>query len=252
MNKNPFNLPTETIDLPSKGLVYPKEHPLSSGKIEVIYPGARQEDILTNGSYLDKGIAVDKYLESIILTEGIILDDMIPGDRDALMISARVLGFGKSYTTTTRIDKTPEIVTFDLTTFKEREIDFSLFTSGKNEFTYTLKRGTEIKFKLLDGADSAKMAAEEQGMRKVQPDYSADTSLYLKYAIVEVDGKRDTKTIRDFVDKQLLQIDSRELKKFIVSVSPGYVWKADGVRANKEVVEGLSVPYTADFFWPAY
>lgn len=251
VNKNPFGLPTEKIDLPSKGLIYPTDHILSQGFLEVVYPGAKQEDILTDPSYLEKGVSTDKYLESILLTD-VQLNDMIPGDRDALVIAARILGLGKKYSTAIRIDKKPEFVTFDLTTFKEREIDFSLFKPGVNEFSYTLERGIDIKFKLLNGFDSDKMSEEETGFKKVKPDYSADTSLYLKYAIIEVDGDRSTGGIRKFVDEKFLAVDIRELKKYIVSLSPGYIWRADGVRANKEIVEDLFVPYTADFFWPAY
>lgn len=250
INKNPLGLPTEFIDLPSKGLPYPAEHPLSAGKVEVVYPSAKQEDILTNANYIDKGLSytVDKYLESILLTE-VSLDDFIPGDKDGLMIAARILGLGKNYTTMLTVDKKPEPITFDLTTLKEKEVDATLFKAGVNEFSYKLERGVDIKFKLMDGHDMEKMFQEEEGIKKTSPQYSANTSLYLKHAIVEVDGKRGTKDIRDFVDR-MLQADTRELKKYIQSITPGYVWRANGVRANNEVVEDLFVPYTADFFWP--
>lgn len=251
INKNPFNLPTEKIDLPSKGLVYPTDHILSQGFVELVYPSAKQEDILTNANYLEKGIAVDKYLESILLTE-CSLEDMIPGDKDAVMVATRILGFGSKYTTNVRFDKDPEPVTFDLTTMKEREVDFSQFEKGKNEFSYELPDGTTLKYKFLTGTDAKRMMEEEAGERKIKQDYSADTTLYLKHSIVEVDGSRSTKDIRAFVDR-MLQLHARELKKHIVSMSPGYIWKADAVRVNKnnEAVEDLVVPYTVNFFWPA-
>ena len=131
INKNPLGLPTEFIDLPSKGLPYPAEHPLSVGKVEVVYPSAKQEDILTNANYIDKGLSytVDKYLESILLTE-VSLDDFLPGDKDGLMIAARILGLGKNYTTMLTVDKKPEPITFDLTTLKEKEVDTTLFKAG--------------------------------------------------------------------------------------------------------------------------
>jgi hypothetical protein len=248
-NKNPFNLPTAKIDLPSKGLIYPIEHVLHQGFVEVVYPGAKQEDILTNSNYLDKGEAVDKYLDSVLLTE-VSFEDFTPGDKDAVMIGIRILGMGKSYTTAITLDKKPEPVTFNITTLKEREVDFSLFAPGINEFSYTLvDRNVALKFKLLFNKDVTDMIAEEAGMKKLQKDYSADTSLFLKYAITEVNGDRNTKVIRDFVDR-MLQIDTKELKRYITSVTPAYIWRADGVKANKEIVEDLFVPYTADFFWP--
>jgi hypothetical protein len=264
--KNPHNLPLERVDLPSKGLVYPESNLLSQGFIEILPPGARQEDILTNGNYLDKGNAVDKYLESILVTD-VALDDMIPGDKDGFMLAARVLGLGKTYTTQVRLDGKNEIVSFDLTSFKERENwvtlegkDYvcpngTIFAKGLNEFSYNLPEGkASIKFKLLTGKDQVELEAEESGMRKASPDYSADTSLFLKFSIIEVNGSRATGDIRKFVDnpRELPQYMIKELKKYIISVSPGYIWKADGVKANKEIVEDLPVPYTVDFFWPRY
>lgn len=251
--KNPLNLPTERIDLPSKGLVYPTEHVLSQGFVDVLPPGARQEDILTNANYLNKGTAVDKFLESLLVTD-VALDDMIPGDKDAIMIACRVLGFGKTYTTAMNIDGKVEIVSFDLTTFEEREIDWDLFTKGQNEFSYQIPDGAAVKFKLLTGTDQNTMMEEEAGMRKTSPDYSADTSLFLKYALTEVNGSRAVGDIRKFVDnpKLLPLYQIKDLKKYITSVSPGYVWKSTGTLKNKEKVEDLSVPYTVDFFWPRY
>jgi hypothetical protein len=249
-NKNPLGLPTEVIELPSKGLIYPEDHILHSGKLEIVYPGAKQEDILTNANYIDKGLAytIDKYLESIVLTD-VNLDELIPGDKDGLMIAARILGLGKNYTTNITIDKKPEPITFDLTYLQEKTLKEDLITPGVNEFTYTLQRGQVIKFKLLTGVDVTKMEEEEAGIKKTSPGYSASTSLYLKFAITEVDGERKVGEIRKFVDR-MLQTDTRELKKYISEVTPGYVWKANGVRANNEVVEDLYVPFTADFFWP--
>ena len=89
--------PTEVIDLPSKGLVYPKEHPLSSGNVEIKYMTAKEEDILTSPNLIEKGIVLDKLLESIIVTEGVKLDDFIMGDKNTLLVSARILGYGKDY-----------------------------------------------------------------------------------------------------------------------------------------------------------
>lgn len=251
-NKNPLNFPTTTVDLPSKGIIYAADSEASKGVVEIMYPGAKQEDILTNGNYLQKNMAVDKYLESIVVSD-IDLEDLTPGDKDAVMLYARILGFGSAYTTYAMVGRDEEIITFNLADLKEKEINWELFSPGQNEFSYSLPYGKiDVKFKLLTGKDQKAMDEEEAGIRKTSPNYSADTSLFLKYSLTEVNGARDTKTIRDFVDKKLLQIDIRELKKYIASVTPGYVWKANGVRQNKEVVEDLFVPYTVDFFWPRF
>ncbi len=60
MSENKLKIPTEVVDLPSQGLVYPESSPLSSGKIEMKYMTAREEDILTNQNYISNGTVIDK------------------------------------------------------------------------------------------------------------------------------------------------------------------------------------------------
>ena len=88
--------PTEVIDLPSKGYFYPKDSPLSSGQVEIKYMTAKEEDILTSGNLIQKGIVLDKLLEALIVTEGVTLDDVLIGDKNAIMVASRVLAYGKS------------------------------------------------------------------------------------------------------------------------------------------------------------
>ena len=97
MEENKFKVPTETVELPSKGVLYPELNPLSSGKIEMKYMTAREEDILTNASYIKQGIVIDKLLQSLIVTK-IDYNDLLVGDKNALMIAARVLAYGGKYT----------------------------------------------------------------------------------------------------------------------------------------------------------
>ena len=91
-----FKLPTETIELPSKGLLYTSDNLLSSGTIEMKYMTAKEEDILTNQSYIQSGTVLDKLLQSLIVTK-ISYDDLLIGDKNAIMIAARILGYGKDY-----------------------------------------------------------------------------------------------------------------------------------------------------------
>jgi hypothetical protein len=86
--------------LPSKGLIYPKDHPLSSGKVEIKYMTAKEEDILSNQSYIQKGIVLEKLLRSVIVNKSINVDDLIIGDKNALLIATRILGYGKEYKVT--------------------------------------------------------------------------------------------------------------------------------------------------------
>ena len=96
MEEKKHKFPTETIDLPSKGLIYPKDNPLSNGKVEMKYMTAKEEDILTNQSYIESGTVLDKLLQSLIISD-VNYNDIITGDKNALLIAARVLGYGKDY-----------------------------------------------------------------------------------------------------------------------------------------------------------
>ena len=135
-----FKFPTEIVELPSKGLLYPKDNPLSSGKIEMKYMTAKEEDILTNQNYIAQGIVFDKLIQSLIVSK-IDYNDILIGDKNALMVASRVLGYGKDYkfkTTnpTTGLINEHEI---DLSTLKDKHLDpKNIKTEGVNEFEFTL------------------------------------------------------------------------------------------------------------------
>ena len=94
-----FNLPTEVIELPSKGLLYPEGHPLAEGKVEVKYMTAKEEDILTNQNYIKNGSVIDRLLQSLIVTK-FDYNDLLTGDKNAIMIAARILAYGAKYDVT--------------------------------------------------------------------------------------------------------------------------------------------------------
>ena len=89
--------PSEVIDLPSEGKLYPKGHPLKDGKIEIKYMTAKEEDILTSQNLIKKGVVIDRLLDSLILTNGVKTDDMVLGDKNAVMVAARILAYGPEY-----------------------------------------------------------------------------------------------------------------------------------------------------------
>ena len=162
MEENKPSFPTEVIELPSKGLLYPESNPLSSGKLEMKYMTAKEEDILSNQAYIQKGIVLDKLLESLVVTKEINVNDLVTGDKNALLIAARVLGYGKDYTFTYD-GKEHEV---DLSVLENKIFDESLITKGTNEFSYTLpSTGTEITFKLLTGKDESNVNKEIEGLK---------------------------------------------------------------------------------------
>ena len=151
MAENQYDFPTEVLDLPSKGLLYPKENPLSSGQIDIKYMTAKEEDILTSLNLLEKGLAIDKLLESIIANPKIKLDDILLGDKNAIMIGARILGYGKNYEINMIDPDTVNEVTttVDLSTIKHKVVDQSVLEEqSEGKFTFELpntKRTLEFK-----------------------------------------------------------------------------------------------------------
>ena len=242
-----FSIPTETVELPSKGLLYPESSPLSSGSIEMKYMTAKEEDILTNQNYIQKGIVVDKLLESLIVTK-VNYNDILIGDKDALLIASRILGYGKDY----EFNYAGEVVKIDLTTLKNKELDKSLIKERKNEFTYKLPNtDNTITFKLMTQQDEKNLQREIDGLKKVSPNSSAELSTRMKHMITSVNGNSETPVIREFVDKAFLAKDARAFREYYASIVPGidttisYEF-ADGVQ------EDLDIPINANFLWPDF
>ena len=237
-----FDFPTEVIELPSKGLLYPQDNPLSSGKIEMKYMTAKEEDILTNQSYIQKGTVLDKLLQTLIVSK-INYNDLIIGDKNAVMVAARILGYGKDYT----FEYGGQEYTVDLSQIDNKPFDYS--NKGVNEFNYTLpSTGTNITYKILTHGDEQKIQTEIDGLKKINKNASPELSTRLKYMITSVGGDRETKTIREFVDKHLLARDSRELRKHIKETQPDVdlTFFPDG---NTDRVD---IPIGVKFFWPDF
>lgn len=245
-----LKLPTEKISLPSKGLLYPKESPLSSGEIEMKYMTAKEEDILTNSNFIRQGTVIDKLLQSLIVTP-INYDELLIGDKNAVLIAARILGYGAEYSFKYVDERGKEIeATVDLSKLNEKPLDESLFKAGVNEFTFALpKSSNAITFKLLTHGDEKKIEAEIKGLQKINPNGSFDVTTRLKYMITSVNGDREQKNIRDFVDNYLLAPDARALREYYSKVQPDVDLKF--IPEDESYVgEGITVPISLNFFWP--
>ena len=251
MPEQKFTVPTEQVDLPSKGLIYPKENPLSSGVVEMKYMTAKEEDILTNVNLLRQGIAIEKMLKSLIKSP-INYDDLTIGDRNGLLIAARILAYGKDYSFkyNNRNTGEDEVIDMDLQDLKYKELDWSLF-SNKNEFEFTLPYSKNtVTFKILTISDDKKIDEEIKGVKKMVGQDPGTLSTRLKHQITSINGDYSQKTIREFIDQgYLLSRDSIELRKYIEKVTPdidmsiSFTFK-DGTE------ERTALPMTAEFFFP--
>jgi hypothetical protein len=237
-----FKLPTEIVELPSKGLLYPEDSELAKGVVEIKYMTAKEEDILTNQSYIKNGTVLDKLIKSLIVSK-INYDDLLVGDKNAIMIAARILGYGAEYT----FNYLGESHIVDLSQVENKPLKEELFTNRINEFTFTLpKSGNTVTFKLLSHKDEQDVTLELEGLKKINRDASPELSTRLKYLITSVEGKRDKKDIREFVDNYLLAQDSRALREYIKEIQPDVdlTFFPDGSN------DRINIPIGISFFWP--
>lgn len=238
-----MKFPTEMVDLPSKGILYPKDSPLAEGKIEMKYMTAKEEDILTNQNYIQNGTVVDKLLQSLIVTP-INYGDLLVGDKNAILIASRILGYGKDYEF--EYQGVKQVV--DLSEVKHKQVDESLFKAGENKFSYKMpSTGTVITFKLLTHADELAIDQEVKGLKKLNKESSAELSTRLKKLITSVEGDENPATIRNFVDNYLLARDSRAFREYIKSIQPDVdlrFYPENGPDG------GVDIPIGVTFLWP--
>jgi hypothetical protein len=237
-----FKLPTETIELPSKGLLYPEDSELSKGTVEMKYMTAREEDILTNQSYIKNGTVLDKLMKSLIVSK-INFDDLLIGDKNAIMVAARILGYGNEYS----FNYLGESHTVDLSQIENKPLQEELFAPRVNEFTFTLpKSKNTVTFKLLNHKDEQDISRELDGLKKINKDSFPELTTRLKYIITSVEGNREKKDIRNFVDNYLLAQDSRALREYVREIQPDVdlTFFPDGSS------DRVNIPIGVSFFWP--
>ena len=257
-----YKFPTEIIELPSKGLIYPKDNPLSSGKIELKYMTAKEEDILTTQSYIKDGTVLDRLFQSLIVSNGdglpIKYVDLVVGDKNAIMIASRILGYGKEYNVevTDPFSGEKQKETIDLTQFENKEYDGSKQTElHKNEFEFELPQSKRIiTFQLLTESKERKVKHELESAKKQSKKMgdvtSKELTTRLKNMIVSVEGESDRNVINRFVDNELFAQDSKALRSYIKEVGPDIdlTWEfiSDATGDRKE----MSMPMDTNFFWP--
>ena len=249
------NFPTEIIPLPSRGLLYSEDHPLAEGVIEMKYMTAREEDILTSQNLIKQGVVLDKLFESLIVTP-VNYSDLYVGDKNAIMVAARILGYGKDYVV--EIDDpfspgTRQKVTIDLTQIEHKEVDYSLFEQRKNEFDFQLPQSKRVvTFRLMTHKVDKDIQTEVKGMNKTQVRTGIDRDLTtrLKNVIIAVDGESGRATINNFVDNELFALDSRALRQYMKEISPDLDMTFTFISDTTGEVKEMDIPMDVSFFWP--
>tara|TARA_R110002167_G_scaffold358950_1_gene575281 strand:- start:285 stop:1028 length:744 start_codon:yes stop_codon:yes gene_type:complete len=238
-----FKFPTEEIELPSKGLVYSKDNPLSSGKVEIKYMTAKEEDILSNQAYIENGTVLDKLLDSVMVSK-INIKDLIIGDKNAVLIATRILGYGSDYKTIIGGKEQ----TINLSELENKPFDGSSMVEGKNEFSFTLPHSdTNITYRILTGHEESKIERELKGLKKINKDSSPEASTRLKYTLTSVNGETETKDIREFVDNYFLARDARAFRDHLRHTQPDV-----DLNVILDSGEEVTVPIGLSFFWPDF
>ena len=242
--------PTEIVDLPSEGKIYPKDSPLSDGKIEIKYMTAKEEDILTSQNLIRKGVVIEKLLNSLIVTPNVTVDDLILGDKNAVMVAARILAYGPEYkaSITSPIDGSSIEHVFDLSDCPFKKLSDDVVIS-ENKFPLELPASkAKIEIKILTGKDEKDIDAELKSLKKISSGVAPEVTTRLKYSIISVNGDDNKQTIRTFVDEHLLSRDSIVIRQEITRISPD-IELSQEIEIGGETVK-VAIPMTVNFFWP--
>lgn len=249
------NFPTEAVPLPSRGLLYPEGHPLADGFIEMKYMTAKDEDILTSQNLIKQGVVLDKLFESLIVTS-VNYGDIYSGDKNAIMVAARLLGYGNDYTVELEdpfSQGTKQKVTIDLSQIEHKEVDYSLFENRRNEFDFELPNSKRVvTFRLMTHSLEKEIQAELKASNKtiIKTGIDKELTTRLKHIIIGVDGETGRSAINNFVDNELFAVDSRALRSYIKEISPDLDMTFTFISDATGEVKELDIPMDVSFFWP--
>ena len=251
-----FVVPTEFVELPSKGRFYAETHPLHNiDVLEIKHMTAKEEDMLTSQALLKKGLALERVINSIIVDKRINPDSLLIGDRNAIMVAARISGYGSDYTTKVSCPSCSETqeYSFDLfdaqTHHGESNDDLLVESIGGGLFSTVLPRTKfEVVFRLLDGRDEKTLLTQIDNARKKNKEENAVTR-QLKLITVSVNGDDSPQAVNYFVNN-VPSIDSHHLRTAFTLATPN-IDLSQHFTCNKCGYDAeMEVPLTADFFWP--
>jgi hypothetical protein len=248
------DFPTETIELPSQGLVYPEGHPLRKGTIEIKYMTAREEDILASQNLIKKGIVLDKLFESVVVEPGVNPNDIYIGDKNAILLATRILGYGADYEVEVNDPFTGERqqVVIDLSAIKTKDLDFDKLNSN-NLYEFTLpSNGKVIQFRLLTHKDEVEITKEVQALERLNKNSSLASDVTTRrYMIISVDGNSDRGFVNRWIQNSFLAKDTKSFRAYIKEISPDmdmrYVFVSDITGES----EALDIPFGINFFYPS-
>lgn len=242
------------IDLPSKGKVYSLDNPLASGQIKIKYLTAKEEDILTSQNLYEKGLVIDKLLESIVI--GANKDDLIAGDKNAVLVAARIMAFGPEYKVSYTCQKCANIqeIDLDLGDLDPEELKISDDHTNGNRFKIKLNQSdATVEIGFLTHGDEQSIAKEIEfwsKQNKNSDQASRELTTRYKYIIKSVNGETSKTKIQQFISTKLTIQDSRQLRKFIKETAPDLDMTFPFECNSCGFADRASIPIGFNFFWP--
>ena len=249
-----FEVPVETVPLPSQGKVYGEGNPLYGQEtVDISAMTAVQEDILTSRALIKKGTVISELLKSCIMSPGVDPDELLAGDRNAIMVAHRITGYGREYSAEISCQACSERVEaeFDLASLAIKRLDVEPVEEGKNLFEFTLPMSKKVvRFKFLTGADEQDLLQEAERRRKKMR-FASDSLVTgrLRRSIVSVDNITDKNKISVFI-RNMPAGDSRALRKYMEENEPGIDMRSWVECPACGEDQEVNMPLGARFFWP--
>jgi hypothetical protein len=239
-----YNAPFDVIPLPSKGKLYKNK----KESIRLAYMTTADENILTSPNLLQSGEFLEILINRKILEPSLRYKDLLPGDRNAIMLWLRATAYGEMYPVTLLDEFTEPFDTeINLNELKTIELNENPDDEGLFYFQLPLTK-TEIKFRMLTMGDVdaiEKIVADEKE-RNIPVNNS--NTYRLEKMIVEVNGNRDRGMIRDIANSMRIS-DARAFNEYVDSIESGI-----DLNIEVETPGGGSVatflPLNFNFFWP--
>ncbi len=247
-------IPAELVTLPSRGAVYPVESGLfKRDQLEIKAMTTREEDILTSRALIKKGTVITELIKSCVIDKSVDVDQLISGDRNALMVAIRCCGYGAIYRPSIECPGCKQTCEqkYDLSKLAIKELEAKPIADGINEFAFKLPvTGVTVTFKFLTGKDEEELIITQERKKKVVSS-QVDTlvSDQLKAALLSVNNVRDKAKLAFFVDNMPGR-DSLALRDYMKDAQPGIdmeqLFECDKCDYNETGVMEIS----SEFFWP--
>jgi transcription elongation factor Elf1 len=249
-----FVVPTSYVELPSEGKFYPVNHPLhGQTHIEIKHMTAKEEDILTSQSLLKKGVALEKLISSVVIDKSIRPETLLTCDRSAIMVAARVTGYGADYTTKINCPSCNKqsSVTVDLEAIEpkhELEVE-NIKKTVNNTFLVPTPSGFMFELRLLNGVDEKAITENNENKKRKNLPESNNTDL-LKIITVSINEVTDRQVIEKVISDALPAKDSKFIKAVYSKIVPAIEIKTLFTCSSCDFEQELEVPLTTEFFWP--